>query len=266
MTHRAVPPAARPRLRLDLGSALLVLAAWLLLTVGTGLLLARAPQQALADTVSGGVGLPWVLALLLLAGVARAHGDRRALGLQAPAPHSWRLLWLPLAYACAMLALDAANGWPAPRVLLFVAINTALVGLSEELMFRGVLFAGCRARLALWPAMLLSSALFGAAHALNVLATGQLEAALLQSACAFLQGFGYLAIRLRTGSLWPVALVHALWDFSLVAGLLAPRTGEAPAGAVLLGPLLVALPMFLYGLFLMRGRAAPTSLSLESKS
>jgi hypothetical protein len=31
-----------------------------------------------------------------------------------------------------------------------------------------------------------------------VFTIGQLDAALLQSACAFLQGFGYLAIRIRT--------------------------------------------------------------------
>lgn len=239
--------------RLTPASALLVLAAWLLLTVGVGQWLASGAAQALADTVSGGIGLPWVLAVLLLAGVAWVHGDRRALGLQAPAPHTWRLVWLPLAYASAMLALDLAHGLPPARVVLFVAVNTALVGLSEELMFRGVLYAGLRQRLALWPAMLLSSALFGAVHALNVFTTGQLEMALLQSACAFLQGFGYLAIRLRTGSVWPMVLVHALWDFSLMIGLLAPRApGETPAGAVLLGPVLVALPVFLYGLYLMR--------------
>lgn len=237
--HSTSAPGPRP---LTLAVALATLAAWLLLTVGVGQWLAGAPQHALASTVTGGIGLPWVLALLLLAAICTRYGAPRALGLQAPAPHSWRLVWLPLAYASAMLALDLANGLPPPRTLLFVAINSALVGLSEEWMFRGVLFAGCRARLALWPAMLLSSALFGAAHALNVFTTGQLDVALLQAACAFLQGFGYLAIRLRTGSLWPMVLVHGMWDFSLMAGLLAPR---APAGAVLLGPLLIALPLFL---------------------
>ena len=252
------------RLPLTPSSALLVLAAWLLLTVGVGRLGAGDAAQALADTVTGAIGLPWVLALLMLAAVAWASGERRALGLQAPAPHTLRLAWLPLAYVGVMLALDLANGLPPPRTLLFVAANAILVGLSEELMFRGVLFAGLARRLAPWPAMLLSSALFGAMHTFNVLTTGELDAALLQSACAFLQGFGYLAIRLRTGSVWPMAALHALWDFSLLTGALAPPAGgSAATGAVLLGPVLAALPLFLYGLYLMRGHAAPPQLSTE---
>jgi membrane protease YdiL (CAAX protease family) len=50
----------------------------------------------------------------------------------------------------------------------------ALAELSEEWMFRGVLFQGLRSRLALWPATLLTSALFGAGHVMNVVTTGQL--------------------------------------------------------------------------------------------
>jgi membrane protease YdiL (CAAX protease family) len=254
-------------LRLTLSNSLLILAGWLSLTVVIGQLLSSGAQQALASTVTNGVGIPWVLALLLLCCVARLNGDRRALGLDPPLHwHSWRLVWLPLAYACAMLALDLVKGMPPQRVLVFVAINTALVGLSEELMFRGVLFAGFLSRFTIWPAMLFSSAIFGAAHALNVFTIGQLDAALLQSACAFLQGFGYLAIRIRTGSLWPMVLVHAMWDFSLISGALAPRTElSAPSNAVLFGPILIALPLFLYGLFLMRGHSARAQLSMESK-
>lgn len=255
------------RMPMTLPNSLLILAAWLLLTVGVSVWLSQGPQQDLADSVANGVGLPWVLALLLLCGVAWAHGDPRTLGLRAPPRSgSWRLVWLPFAYASAMLALDVLYGLAPTRVLVFVAINTALVGLSEELMFRGVLFAGFLSRFTIWPAMLLSSAIFGAAHALNVFTMGQLDVALLQAACAFLQGFGYLAIRIRTGSLWPMALVHAMWDFSLMSGALAPRDeAGAPASAVMLGPLLIALPLFLYGLFLMRGQPAHVQLSMETK-
>ena len=255
------------RVPLTVSNSLLILAAWLLLTVGVGQWLSPGPQQALADTVTNGIGLPWVLAIVLLCGVIKVHGDPRALGLRAPPQAvSWRLVWLPLAYASAMLALDMLNGLPPQRVLVFVAINTALVGLSEELMFRGVLFTGFLSRFTIWPAMLLSSAIFGAAHALNVFTTGLWDAALLQSVCAFLQGFGYLAIRIRTGSLGPMTLVHGMWDFSLMSAALAPRPeASAPANAALFGPILIALPLFLYGLYLMRGQSARVQLSTETK-
>ena len=78
--------------------------------------------------------------------------------------------------------LPAALGLPPASTLLFVIMNTMLVGLSEEWMFRGALFQGLRSRLAMWPAILLTSALFGAVHVMNVVTTGQLGEAIVQAA------------------------------------------------------------------------------------
>lgn len=126
-----------------------------------------------------------------------------------------------------------------------------LVGLSEELMFRSILFRGMLARFRIWPAVLLSSSLFGLVHTLNVFATGQLQPALMQAMAAFMQGLAYQAIRIRTGSVWPMVVVHGSWDFSLVLPGLSHPEGELAVQPGLL-PLLIALPVFLYGLFLMR--------------
>jgi membrane protease YdiL (CAAX protease family) len=53
-----------------------------------------------------------------------------------------------LLYALLMLLLAWAGGWPQPRVLLIVACNAALVAISEELMFRGILLQGMLERYA----------------------------------------------------------------------------------------------------------------------
>lgn len=240
------------KIRITLALALGALAIWLGLTMGMGRLLSDGRQQSLADAVAGGIGPAWVLAAVFALLVALASVDRDAAGLRAPVP--WRsawLVWPPLLYSLLMLLLAWAGGWPPASMLLIVACNTALVAVSEELMFRSVLLQSLLERHAVWPAVLISSALFGVVHTLNGLATGDFGSALWQSLAAFLQGVGYAAIRLRTRSVWPMVVVHGLWDFALVTSTL--TTASTGEGSVLpFAALLAVLPLFLYGVFLLR--------------
>jgi hypothetical protein len=126
-----------------------------------------------------------------------------------------------------------------------------------------VLLQALRATLPIWPAIWITSLLFGAVHALNVFVTGELAPALLQALTAMMSGLLFIAIRLRTGSLVPAIVVHGLWDFGLFATLAASsptaQPGEASAAMNPLAPTLLVLPNFLYGLWLLRGigRASP---------
>jgi membrane protease YdiL (CAAX protease family) len=240
------------RLHITLPLALLALLVWLGLTLGVARLVAGGRQQALTESVAGGIGLAWLLAALFALLVALASRERRAIGLCAPSPLKtlW-LIWPPLLYSLLMLLVAWAGGWPAPNALLIVACNAALVAVSEELMFRAVLLQGLLDRMGIWPAVLLSSALFGVVHTVNGLATGDLNGALWQSAAAFLQGVGYAAIRLRTRSVWPMTVVHGLWDFALVSSMLGATPGDE--GSVLpYAALLAVLPLCLYGVYLLR--------------
>ncbi len=241
------------RLQITLPLALGALVVWLGLTLGVGRLFSGGRQQSLFDSVAGGIGPAWVLAALFALVVALASSERRAAGLRAP--ESWKSLWLvwpPLLYSLLMLLVAWAGGWPPSHVLLIVGCNTALVAVSEELMFRSVLLQSLLDRHAIWPAVLISSLLFGVVHTLNGWATGDFGSALWQSVAAFLQGVGYAAIRLRTRSVWPMVVVHGLWDFALVtSALTASSTGE---GSVLpFAAVLAVLPLCLYGVFLLRG-------------
>jgi membrane protease YdiL (CAAX protease family) len=103
----------------------------------------------------------------------------------------------------------AVVGLSPSTVLVFVAINCLFVGFSEELMPRGAVLQGFRHAATIWPAVLLTSILFGAMHSSKVFVTGELKPALIQSAAAFLSGLLFIALRLRTGSLWPPIILHA---------------------------------------------------------
>lgn len=240
-----------PRIHITLPVAIAALAVWLGLTLGVRWF-ASAGHLTVEAAVSNGIGLSWALAALFSLLLVLASDRRRAVGLYPPQPlKTFWLVWPPLLYALLMLLLAWAGGWPRPRVLLMVACNAALVAVSEELMFRGILLQGMLERYAVWPAVLMSSALFGVVHTTNGLATGDFSGGLWQAVAAALQGVGYAAIRLRTRSVWPMVLVHGVWDFALVTATLSD-TAEDGISILPYAALLAVLPLCLYGVYLLR--------------
>lgn len=239
-----------------IATALLAYVGWTAIT----LLLMRwlnPGEQSLLKSVSGGIGWNFVLAILFLLALIKVN---RWSDLALVRPDAWRslrLLWFPALYLVVFGGLAVAAGVSLTRAqVLFVLANVALVGVSEELMFRGVLFRALRSRLATWPAMLLTSVLFGGVHVLNVFTTGQLLDATVQALAATFTGLVMMALLLRTGSLWVPIVYHALFDLGLF--LSGSSTESAPADAGLptvlriVIPLLLVLPNFLYALFLLR--------------
>jgi membrane protease YdiL (CAAX protease family) len=229
---------------------------WLLITVVGGRI--HTGEGPLLQAVTRGLGWPFLAASVFLLGLV-AWQQWRDVGLnRLPSGRSLLLAWLPMLYIVVGLGLSAVFGLPAPGVLLWILFNTFLVGLSEELMFRGVLLQAFRRTVSIWPAVALTTLAFGAIHILNVFMTGDLPTAVIQAAAAALSGLLFIALRLRTDSLWPCIVVHGLWDFATFT-IAASRNVESQAGAsgapgplTTLLPILLVLPNALYGLWLMR--------------
>lgn len=74
--------------------------------------------------------------------------------------------------------------------------------LSEELFFRGFMYAGLRRSMPIWPAALVSGAIFGSLH----LAGGNAGVAIQLAVFGVILAYLYE----RTGSLWAPILAHAL--------------------------------------------------------
>ena len=178
-----------------------------------------------------------------------------------------RILWFPAIYLLFFALLPAVLGLPPFGMLVFITLNTVLVGLSEEWMFRGVLFQGLRSRVAMWPAILLTSLLFGAVHVLNVISTGLLGEAVVQAVAAFMSGMVLIALLIRTGSIWVPIAYHALWDFGTFVTSATSDKTAAPVdfaqGWNWALPILIVLPNFLYALFLLRKVRNDTRLSTD---
>ena len=113
---------------------------------------------------------------------------------------------------------------PLPRILTFL-LNMILVGVAEELVFRGIIAQTLlerygTARAGVWKACLVSGVLFGAAHLSNLLGSEPFGV-LMQ--CVFAASLGVMlaAIYFRTGNLWVTVFLHGAMDIAsmLVGGL-----------------------------------------------
>ena len=180
----------------------------------------------IAATVAGALGLavlfppasPWtarlvVLLVLTAAVIAVLTGIRgwRTAGFRARVARPG-LLVVPAAVAVAPLA--GGVQLPGAGLLTVFVIGYAATGFFEEALFRGLVLGVLRPA-GVWPAVWLSSALFAAAHLPNMLFGQAPTVTVAQAVGTFCFGVGYAALRLRTGSVWPLMVLHFLTDLLL---------------------------------------------------
>lgn len=105
------------------------------------------------------------------------------------------------------------------RVNLFL-VAVLLTGISEEAVYRG-LFVRAFLPHGKWQTLLIPAILFGAAHSVQSLGGGMaLQENLIQIINAFIYGVFYGAVRLRINNIWPLIILHMLWDlFWVTSGL-----------------------------------------------
>lgn len=248
----------RPFNRLILASIAVVI--WAAITLGSARLQVSSTislQELVTGTLAWGVASAAVF-LVVVAWLARW----RDLGFRKPQPMAtlW-LLWLPALYLVALGTTGVLTGKLTATAVIMVLINTILVGFSEELAFRGVLWGAVRKAIPFWPGFLLVSLAFGSVHIFNAFLTGKLGEAGVQALNAFMSGCAYLAIRIRTRSIIPIMIVHAAWDFTVF--LTGSGASSAPSEPVSWQAQLgfgIALtgPLFLYGLWLVRNERVRT--------
>jgi CAAX protease family protein len=232
---------------------------WIVVTLLGAKLLLGGEQVPLDEMVKNGIGWQFVAAVVLLAVaiyVFKWHD------LHFNRAHSVvRVMWFPALWLGLISMVLFIVGLPAGWMLVFIVLNTLLVGISEEVMFRGVLFRALLTRYQVWTAIIVSSILFGAVHILNVINTGDLGGALMQSIPAGMSGILFVAIVIRTGSIWPAIIYHALWDCALFMILTGSQTSGVEASPDALQglgsfttflPVVMGLPNFICGLILLR--------------
>lgn len=204
-----------------------------------------------------------VIQSLLALGVLVWRGWLQRAGFTPPS--QWcqlSLLWLPALLA--LFYLGSAFVTPVASAATFVLALTFafFAGLNEEAAFRGVILESLSPFGPL-AASALSALFFGLAHLNNLLTHLPILIVLGQVIGGFLLGFGFAACRLRTRTIWPLILFHALYDlpanltlFDLnnSTNVYAMLSGLSLV-TVLIGLVAPGLILACYGLFLLRPHA-----------
>ncbi len=157
-----------------------------------------------------------------------------------------RFLWLPVLFLFIHILLVLSAGLPPTRVLMFVLINTLMVGICEELLFRGILFHGASSSFGIWRAVWITTIIFGAIHVLSGFVSGDFNTSILQAFYAFMFGFYMVALRIRLDTIIPGIIIHWLWDY------LIDLTHFNGYSGVWVESILFYIAFFAYGLWLLR--------------
>ena len=163
---------------------------------------------------------------------------------------------LPIHPLCAGLARVETTVWR----LLLLGLECFSVALFEESCFRGVVLTGFlkARRETKWGqllSVLLTSAVFGAVHLINLFIGSSPVAVLMQIGYSFLIGAMCSVVLFRTGNLWLCVFLHAVFNFN---GQVVPSLGDGiiwePVTVTVTAALAVFATAFLTVVFFRMGR------------
>ena len=111
------------------------------------------------------------------------------------------------------IGLDANTTFNNPLLALVLALEP---GFCEEVIFRAIPGSNWMRisgeRRDILPNILVSAAVFGIVHAMNLLAGANLSSTIFQVCYAFLIGVMFEAVFLRVGTIWPSVIMHVIVD------------------------------------------------------
>lgn len=163
--------------------------------------------------------LPFEIAMVLLCGTvmvryfspAMIFGPvhKPALGWMAPLYLALVVAWVAIFLALREKSV-APDAWSA---FMITGIVTLLVGISEELMFRGIILQALLKSGSAQRAVLISALAFSSLHAINIIAHHSWLMMAGQLAMTFIFGLFSAAVTIRLRNLLPMIVFHWLWDF-----------------------------------------------------
>ncbi|MDY6038021.1 MAG: CPBP family intramembrane glutamic endopeptidase [Eubacterium sp.] len=113
------------------------------------------------------------------------------------------------------------RGFSPDLAFVILIIDTALIGIAEEGMYRGILLGAMAKKMNPLFAILLSSVLFCALHLLNVLGGLSVSELTGQLGSTFVMGVFLGAMYLDTQKILFPIIFHSIWDYILLSDSLA---------------------------------------------
>ena len=132
-----------------------------------------------------------------------------------------RLIWAPPAILLAIGLVARLSGGALPDdagYLVGLTLAMVMVGLTEELTFRGIGLVGARRLLdSEAKAALATAVAFGLFHLPNVLLGTSLGSAASQMVVTAVMGAAIYALRRASGLLWPCVVLHGVYDWLVIS-------------------------------------------------
>ena len=136
----------------------------------------------------------------------------------------------PMLFYVTLLLIASSSLWSgieikygATEAALYV-INMLLVGILEEVIFRGFLFLAM-AKDNIKSAVIVSSVTFGIGHIINLLSGAELVSTLCQIGCATAIGFLFVVVFIKTKSILPCIVAHSAVNMlSVIEANVEPQT------------------------------------------
>jgi membrane protease YdiL (CAAX protease family) len=229
------------------GSALLFLGVAL---IGTPI--GNQIEQTFKLPLNSGILIQQLFLVLISALAITFFGGWRKAGFFKPVQFRTLLMALPPLAAPILLLFISGISVVDPVQILMLIVFTALIGIAEEGLCRGVILGAFLPRGPVQAAVI-SSLIFGSMHLIQMFYGMDLSTALLYVIYAALIGFGFAAPYIRGGgAIWPLVLVHGLYDFlgKMGHGWGAQAQPTSPTEIVI--RLSVAVLVGIYGFWLLR--------------
>lgn len=224
-----------------------VFVVWVAATLGITVLLTNGQDITLDELATNGIYWSAAVATGIAVGAVAVLGVWKETGFTGLVEGArWWLLIVPIVMIAILLFRSFSASDAFSTVMLYALINTLFVGISEEVMFRGLLLSGTYNRFSYWRAIWMTGLLFGSIHILNVFITGELVQGIAQATFATMTGLLLMAIRLGMGSIIPAIIIHWLWDLGVFIQPTEPLA--ASSGGTMLLTVLPVLAPILFGI------------------
>ena len=138
------------------------------------------------------------------------HYRRTSFGRLHPTPSF--VIYAAFLLVIASISIYEGSLFEEREILFFVIGTNLLVGISEELMFRGIVLHGFLVERTKLESVLLSSLLFSLLHSVNVLAGFSPADMSIQLVNTFIFGVFASLMAIDIGTILPLMAIHAIWD------------------------------------------------------
>ncbi len=221
-------------------------------------------QCSLSDFQAEYLNLLAKMSVLTLAGFSLIKKWNLAVLAGLSASHNWKHKYLNvIPVYLILLGLASVMATDLTRIelpnLLLLLLSCLAVGFAEELLFRGVLQSFflkkyIHQRSGIFRGIFLPSLAFGLFHLINLLKSGALLPVLVQVVFATFIGFFFGVILLKTNKLVPIAITHALINFSFSLQKLPNLQSQVTQASenASMAPIIIFLPLLIIALLVLK--------------